>query len=263
MEMANEKLSNLVQQQACDRSLSINPLSMMLSGIVDPAVMGGFSNYEKVGAPRLASGAAERLAELWSCPPQAFFTDAYIQEHPEDQERIEVLKHLIALQVTPPPPPFFTRYFLGNSGVLLQIPLLADGIRIHGEKATEQLRPLHNRLVTCFQDLREKVEKHYGVITLVRLRLCSSSMNLKPRPFPTHVSPVCLVQPCSLMEKKKSRVGSVVMPYILSSALRRMSTISTVSSTSSGLSSGSASSDSPAHQESVDGQMFTKSQVQR
>lgn len=48
MEMANEKLSNLVQQQDCDRSLSINPLSMMLSGIVDPAVMGGFSNYEKV-----------------------------------------------------------------------------------------------------------------------------------------------------------------------------------------------------------------------
>ncbi|TNM89956.1 hypothetical protein fugu_004190 [Takifugu bimaculatus] len=178
MEMANEKLSNLVQQQGCDRSLSINPLSMKLNGIVDPAVMGGFSNYEK-----------------------AFFTDAYIQEHPEDQERIEVLKHLIALQ----------------------IPLLAEGIRIHGEKATEQLRPLHNRLVTCFQDLREKVEKHYGVITL----------------------------PCSLTEKKKSRVGSVVMPYIHSSTLRRMSTISTVSSTSSGLSSGSASSDSPAHQEPV------------
>uniref|UniRef100_A0A8C9ZKT8 Dedicator of cytokinesis 5 n=1 Tax=Sander lucioperca TaxID=283035 RepID=A0A8C9ZKT8_SANLU len=123
MEMANEKLSNLVQQQACDRSLSINPLSMMLSGIVDPAVMGGFSNYEK-----------------------AFFTDTYIQNHPEDHERIEVLKQLIALQ----------------------IPLLADGIRIHGEKTTEQLKPLHNRLVTCFQDLREKVEKHYGVITLVR-----------------------------------------------------------------------------------------------
>uniref|UniRef100_A0A8C5H7H0 Dedicator of cytokinesis 5 n=1 Tax=Gouania willdenowi TaxID=441366 RepID=A0A8C5H7H0_GOUWI len=123
MEMANEKLSNLVQQQACDRSLSINPLSMMLSGIVDPAVMGGFSNYEK-----------------------AFFTDTYMLEHPKDQERIDVLKHLIALQ----------------------IPLLADGIRIHGEKATEQLKPLHNRLVTCFQDLRDKVEKHYGVITLVR-----------------------------------------------------------------------------------------------
>ncbi|AWP06688.1 putative dedicator of cytokinesis protein 5 [Scophthalmus maximus] len=173
MEMANEKLSNLVQQQACDRSLSINPLSMMLSGIVDPAVMGGFSNYEK-----------------------AFFTDSYIQEHPEDHERIEVLKHLIALQ----------------------IPLLADGIHIHGEKTTEQLKPLHNRLVTCFQDLREKVEKQYGVITL----------------------------PCSLTEKKKSRVGSVVMPYILSSTLRRMSTVSTHSTASSGLSSGSASSDGPS-----------------
>ncbi|TKS79108.1 Dedicator of cytokinesis protein 5 [Collichthys lucidus] len=173
MEMANEKLSNLVQQQACDRSLSINPLSMMLSGIVDPAVMGGFSNYEK-----------------------AFFTETYMQEHPEDHERIEVLKHLIALQ----------------------IPVLADGIRIHGEKTTEQLKPLHNRLVTCFQDLREKVEKHYGVITL----------------------------PCSLAEKKKSRVGSVVMPYILSSTLRRMSTVSTLSNASSGLSSGSASSDGPS-----------------
>uniref|UniRef100_A0AAQ5YNF1 Dedicator of cytokinesis 5 n=1 Tax=Amphiprion ocellaris TaxID=80972 RepID=A0AAQ5YNF1_AMPOC len=181
MEMANEKLSNLVQQQACDRSLSINPLSMMLSGIVDPAVMGGFSNYEK-----------------------AFFTDTYIQEHPDDHERIEVLKHLIALQ----------------------IPVLADGIRIHGEKTTEQLKPLHNRLVTCFQDLREKVEKHYGVITL----------------------------PCSLTERKKSRVGSVVMPYILSSTLRRMSTVSTLSNASSGLSSGSASSDGPScisSQESV------------
>uniref|UniRef100_A0A1A8G425 Dedicator of cytokinesis 5 n=1 Tax=Nothobranchius korthausae TaxID=1143690 RepID=A0A1A8G425_9TELE len=170
MEKTNEKLSNLVQQQAYDRSLSVNPLSMMLNGIVDPAVMGGFSNYEK-----------------------AFFTDTYIQDHPGDHERIEALKHLIALQ----------------------IPLLEEGIRIHGEKATEQLKPLHNHLVTCFQDLREKVEALYGVITL----------------------------PCSLTEKKKSRVGSVVMPYILSSTLRRMSTASTLSSASSGLSSGSASSD--------------------
>uniref|UniRef100_A0A8C8K3X0 Dedicator of cytokinesis 5 n=1 Tax=Oncorhynchus tshawytscha TaxID=74940 RepID=A0A8C8K3X0_ONCTS len=178
MEMANEKLSNLVQQQACDSSTSVHPLSMMLNGIVDPAVMGGYSNYEK-----------------------AFFTDTYMHEHPDDLESIEVLKHLIALQ----------------------IPLLADGIRIHGEKSTEQLKPLHNRLLTCFSDLRERVEKHYGVITL----------------------------PCSLTERKKSRVGSVVMPYILSSTLRRMSTVST---TSSGLSSGSTSSNGPSRpssQESV------------
>ncbi|XP_024294617.1 dedicator of cytokinesis protein 5 isoform X1 [Oncorhynchus tshawytscha] len=176
MEMANEKLSNLVQQQACDSSTSVHPLSMMLNGIVDPAVMGGYSNYEK-----------------------AFFTDTYMHEHPDDLESIEVLKHLIALQ----------------------IPLLADGIRIHGEKSTEQLKPLHNRLLTCFSDLRERVEKHYGVITL----------------------------PCSLTERKKSRVGSVVMPYILSSTLRRMSTVST---TSSGLSSGSTSSNGPSRPSSQD-----------
>lgn len=53
--------------------------------------------------------------------------------------------------------------------VFSQIPLLDEGIRIHGEKSTEQLKPLHNRLVTCFQDLRAKVEKLYGVITLVSL----------------------------------------------------------------------------------------------
>uniref|UniRef100_A0A8C2AWS1 Dedicator of cytokinesis 5 n=1 Tax=Cyprinus carpio TaxID=7962 RepID=A0A8C2AWS1_CYPCA len=122
MELANEKLSNLVQHQACDRSLPVHPLSMMLNGIVDPAVMGGFSNYEK-----------------------AFFTEDYMKKNPDHLERIEVLKHLIALQ----------------------IPLLDEGIRIHGEKSTEQLKPLHNRLVTCFQDLRAKVEKLYGVITLV------------------------------------------------------------------------------------------------
>lgn len=105
METANEKLGNLVQQQACDRSLSINPLSMMLSGIVDPAVMGGFSNYEKVGGLPSPSGPRPSLAELLSrsASPQAFFTDAYVQDHPEDLERIEVLKQLIALQVTPPP----------------------------------------------------------------------------------------------------------------------------------------------------------------
>lgn len=48
-----------------------------------------------------------------------------------------------------------------------QMPLLTEGIRIHGEKLTEQLKPLHNRLSSCFRELKEKVEKLYGVITLV------------------------------------------------------------------------------------------------
>ncbi|KAG8441054.1 hypothetical protein GDO86_006699 [Hymenochirus boettgeri] len=160
MELTNEKISHLVQQHRADQSLPLHPLSMLLNGIVDPAVMGGFANYEK-----------------------AFFIERYLQEHPADLDKIEMLKQLIALQM----------------------PLLAQGIRIHGEKLTENLRPLHNRLVSCFQDLRSKVEKLYGTITL----------------------------PSSLTDRKLSRAGSVVVPYITSATLRRLSTVSSSSSSGS------------------------------
>lgn len=48
MELTNEKTSNCVQQHSWDRTLPVHPLSMLLNGIVDPAVMGGYTNYEKV-----------------------------------------------------------------------------------------------------------------------------------------------------------------------------------------------------------------------
>uniref|UniRef100_A0A3B3Y7I5 Dedicator of cytokinesis 1 n=1 Tax=Poecilia mexicana TaxID=48701 RepID=A0A3B3Y7I5_9TELE len=121
MQLANEKISSMVQRHLSDPNLPINPLSMLLNGIVDPAVMGGFANYEK-----------------------AFFNDKYMQEHPEDHEKIEKLKDLIAWQ----------------------IPHLAEGVRIHGEKVTEALRPFHDRMEACFKQLREKVEKQYGVRSL-------------------------------------------------------------------------------------------------
>uniref|UniRef100_A0A8C0J6M5 Dedicator of cytokinesis 5 n=1 Tax=Chelonoidis abingdonii TaxID=106734 RepID=A0A8C0J6M5_CHEAB len=180
MELTNEKISNSVQQHAWDRALPVHPLSMLLNGIVDPAVMGGYTNYEK-----------------------AFFTEKYIQEHPEDQDQIELLKHLIALQM----------------------PLLAEGIRIHGEKLTEQLKPLHDRLTTCFKELKKKVEKLYGVITL----------------------------PSSLTERKQSRSGSVVLPYIMSSTLRRLSVTSV---TSSVVSTSSTSSDSTSSRPGSDGSIL-------
>ncbi|XP_030407880.1 dedicator of cytokinesis protein 5 isoform X4 [Gopherus evgoodei] len=180
MELTNEKISNSVQQHAWDRSLPVHPLSMLLNGIVDPAVMGGYTNYEK-----------------------AFFTEKYIQEHPEDQDQIELLKHLIALQM----------------------PLLAEGIRIHGEKLTEQLKPLHDRLTTCFKELKKKVEKLYGVIIL----------------------------PSSLTERKQSRSGSVVLPYIMSSTLRRLSVTSV---TSSVVSTSSTSSDSTSSRPGSDGSIL-------
>nr|XP_031361171.1 dedicator of cytokinesis protein 1 [Lonchura striata domestica] len=118
MQLTNDKINNMVQQHLSDPNLPINPLSMLLNGIVDPAVMGGFANYEK-----------------------AFFTEKYMLEHPEDHDKIEKLKDLIAWQ----------------------IPFLAEGIRIHGEKVTEALRPFHERMEACFRQLKDKVEKQYGV----------------------------------------------------------------------------------------------------
>uniref|UniRef100_A0A8C3QWQ7 Dedicator of cytokinesis 5 n=1 Tax=Cyanoderma ruficeps TaxID=181631 RepID=A0A8C3QWQ7_9PASS len=102
------------------------------------------------------------------------------------------------------------------------MPLLAEGIRIHGEKLTEQLKPLHERLTTCFRELRRRVEKQYGVITL----------------------------PPALTERKPSRSGSVVLPYIMSSTLRRLSVTSVASSVAS---TSSTSSDGASSRPGSDG----------
>ncbi|OXB77428.1 UNVERIFIED_CONTAM: hypothetical protein H355_012135, partial [Colinus virginianus] len=75
MSMTNEKILMMINQYQSDENLPINPLSMLLNGIVDPAVMGGFAKYEK-----------------------AFFTEDYIRDHPEDQEKLNRLKDLIAWQ---------------------------------------------------------------------------------------------------------------------------------------------------------------------
>ncbi|XP_068114977.1 dedicator of cytokinesis protein 1 [Hyperolius riggenbachi] len=159
MQLTNEKINNMVQQHMNDPNLPINPLSLLLNGIVDPAVMGGFTNYEK-----------------------AFFTEKYMQEHPEDLEKIEKLKDMIAWQV----------------------PFLAEGIRIHGEKVTEALRPFHERMEACFKQLKEKVEKQYGVRTLST----------------------------SLDERRGNRPRSMVRSFTMPSSSRPLSVVS-VSSVSS------------------------------
>lgn len=60
MSTANEKILMMINQYQSDESLPINPLSMLLNGIVDPAVMGGFAKYEKVRAPIF-----QALARRW------------------------------------------------------------------------------------------------------------------------------------------------------------------------------------------------------
>ncbi|KAF7228204.1 dedicator of cytokinesis protein 2 [Nothobranchius furzeri] len=76
MESTNEKILTMINQYQADWSLPINPLSMLLNGIVDPAVMGGFAKYEK-----------------------AFFTEEYTQHHQDDRDKLLRLKDLIAWQI--------------------------------------------------------------------------------------------------------------------------------------------------------------------
>ena len=67
MQLTNEKISNMVQRHLNDSNLPINPLSMLLNGIVDPAVMGGFAKYEKVRVhPSI------RSSSPYSCPTRTF-----------------------------------------------------------------------------------------------------------------------------------------------------------------------------------------------
>ncbi|KFM61426.1 Dedicator of cytokinesis protein 2, partial [Stegodyphus mimosarum] len=78
MESTNKKICSLIMQHKRDPMLPINPLSMLLNGVVDAAVMGGIINYEK-----------------------AFFTEDYAAKHNtrKDAEGIQKLKNLIACQV--------------------------------------------------------------------------------------------------------------------------------------------------------------------
>ncbi|XP_057244717.1 dedicator of cytokinesis protein 5-like [Malurus melanocephalus] len=112
------------------------------------------------------------------------------------------------------------------------MPLLAEGIRLHGEKLTEQLKPLHERLCACFRELRTRVEKQYGIVAL----------------------------PPALTERKPSRSGSVVLPYLLPSPLRRLSVTSVASSVAS---TSSTSSDSASSRPGSDGYSRKGSEAQR
>lgn len=57
MMKTNEKIMSEINRHQNDPSLPINPLSMLLNGIVDPAVMGGFAKYEMVRTGRCCAGA--------------------------------------------------------------------------------------------------------------------------------------------------------------------------------------------------------------
>ncbi|XP_020283330.1 dedicator of cytokinesis protein 1 isoform X3 [Pseudomyrmex gracilis] len=76
MEATNTALRDLIVAHRSDPSLPLNPLSMKLNGILDPAVMGGIDNYEK-----------------------AFLNTEYRESHPEDSSDLLKLEGLIAEQI--------------------------------------------------------------------------------------------------------------------------------------------------------------------
>ncbi|XP_053947178.1 dedicator of cytokinesis protein 1 [Anastrepha ludens] len=76
MKKTNKDIRDLIIEHRNDETLAINPLSMKINGIVDPAVMGGFNKYE-----------------------DAFLTSDYFEEHPEEKHLVEELKDLIASQI--------------------------------------------------------------------------------------------------------------------------------------------------------------------
>lgn len=48
VESKNKELDRIITNLSSDTSQSINPLSMILNGIIDAAVMGGIAKYEEV-----------------------------------------------------------------------------------------------------------------------------------------------------------------------------------------------------------------------
>ncbi|XP_076651042.1 dedicator of cytokinesis protein myoblast city isoform X1 [Halictus rubicundus] len=76
MEATNTVLRDLIIAHKADRTLPLNPLSLKLNGILDPAVMGGIDNYEK-----------------------AFLNPEYRDSHPEENSDLHKLEGLIADQI--------------------------------------------------------------------------------------------------------------------------------------------------------------------
>lgn len=76
MSTKTTEVRQLTVLQSENATLNINPLSMLLSGLIDAAVGGGIKNYRIV-----------------------FFNDTYTANNPGDQERVTQLKQLIEEQV--------------------------------------------------------------------------------------------------------------------------------------------------------------------
>jgi len=76
MRSKNKEIQSMIGRYRADAKANLNPLSMLLNGVIDAAVMGGISNYEK-----------------------AFFNEEYLAKNPKHSSFMEELKELIVDQV--------------------------------------------------------------------------------------------------------------------------------------------------------------------
>eukprot|EP00795_Rhopilema_esculentum_P012407 gene12407-3070_t len=76
MRAKNKEIQSMIGRFKADTKANLNPLSMLLNGVIDAAVMGGISNYEK-----------------------AFFNEDYVTQNPMHSSFLDELKELIVDQV--------------------------------------------------------------------------------------------------------------------------------------------------------------------
>ncbi|XP_037356636.1 dedicator of cytokinesis protein 2-like [Talpa occidentalis] len=131
MSAANEKILMMINQYQNDETLPINPFSMLLNGIVDPAVMGGFAKYEK-----------------------AFFTEEYTRIHPEDQDKLSRLKDLIAWQIP-----------LLGAGIKIHEKRVSENLRPFHDRMEECFKNLKVKVEKEYgvREMPEFEEKRVGV----------------------------------------------------------------------------------------------------
>uniref|UniRef100_A0A8C0Y807 Dedicator of cytokinesis 2 n=1 Tax=Cyprinus carpio carpio TaxID=630221 RepID=A0A8C0Y807_CYPCA len=158
MGQTNEKILTMINQYQCDDALPINPLSMLLNGIVDPAVMGGFAKYEK-----------------------AFFTEEYMHEHHEDRDKLMRLKDLIAWQIP----------LLGR-GISLHGKRVTDDLRPFHERMEECFKQLKKKVEKEYgvRELPDTDERRStrprSMLRSVRQSICSLAGSECGTPTKTH-----------------------------------------------------------------------------
>lgn len=133
MENINKMMSDLVTEHQSDASLAVGQLTMKIQGVVDAVRKLIYSNLRITCFFKAVNGGTTKYEE-------AFLTERYLQNNPNDHELVEKLKNLIANQV----------------------PILDVALSVHRLKVASDLMPLHERLEECFRKMQNHIESKYG-----------------------------------------------------------------------------------------------------